>query len=354
MTEDRLEELWQVQRRFIRSFRGALIGFMAPLSWRLFVTGPQRVDAVVGFMVNNGLQILQLALYVWFAFSAQAAARALGDTRWKYVGLVPLIIAAPFLALFDIPIVSTLFAIAPLAIGLLLQRQLREAIGSHVVSTVRQMPIGLNDVTWMMPPTTVSDAEPWDEYWRAQIEHGVAGFVHIFVNDGALVDLMRTNGLRTVLCVGSGISQEPRALARAGFDVTALDVSSFAMRIAEASEPPDDVLDRLVGGRPSTGQGTLQFVTGDLRDAAVCPGPYDVVIERKTLQLFPPDEQPAAIAAVAARVASPGLFYSQTHRNGPADSWTYPVADWFKDHGWPFPPPPVLTERTGWLFSTSG
>lgn len=83
----------------------------------------------------------------------------------------------------------------------------------------------LDDYKWMFPPSTVTDSAAWDRYWQDQLSHGVAGFVHLFVDDGELVDAMRANGLRTVLCVGNGISQEPRALAWAGFDVTSLDIS---------------------------------------------------------------------------------------------------------------------------------
>jgi hypothetical protein len=63
--------------------------------------------------------------------------------------------------------------------------------------------------------------------------------------------------LRSILCVGAGISGEPHALAAAGFDAMV----------------PSEFLE----GRT---------VAGDLRDVTICPGPYDVIIERKTLQLF--------------------------------------------------------------------
>jgi len=84
------------------------------------------------------------------------------------------------------------------------------------------------DFAWLFPPRTVIDPAAWDRYWQDQLSHGVAEFVHLFVDDGALVDAMRANGLKTVLCVGNGISQEPRALAWAGFDVTSLDISPLA------------------------------------------------------------------------------------------------------------------------------
>jgi hypothetical protein len=79
----------------------------------------------------------------------------------------------------------------------------------------------LEEFSWLFPPRTLVDPAAWDQYWHDQVSHGVAGFVHMFCEDGELVDAMRANGMKTVLCVGNGISQEPRALAWAGFDVTA-------------------------------------------------------------------------------------------------------------------------------------
>jgi hypothetical protein len=50
-------------------------------------------------------------------------------------------------------------------------------------------------------------------------------------------------------------------------------------------------------------------VAGDLRDVTICPGPYDVIVERKTLQLFAEDEKSAAISAVAQRLGPRGIFF---------------------------------------------
>jgi len=70
-----------------------------------------------------------------------------------------------------------------------------------------------DDDSWIEPPISLVDPEPWDRFWYERLAHGVGGFVHLFCDDGKLVDTMRANGLNTVLCVGNGISQEPRALA---------------------------------------------------------------------------------------------------------------------------------------------
>ncbi len=214
-----------------------------------------------------------------------------------------------------------------------------------------------DDLSWMFPPCTVVDFAAWDRYWHDQLSHGVAGFVHLFCDDGELVDVMRANGLKTVLCVGNGISHEPRALAWAGFDVTALDLSPFATDVARGAAPPDELLARLVGGRSGGLNGNLEFVVGDLCGAECCPGPYDVVIDRKTLQLYPDVDRPIAMQAVANRLASPGIFFSQSHDG----SWKPPAPrkhaaeSWFVSNGWEFwRGDTPLTRRVAWLLTTTG
>ena len=214
-----------------------------------------------------------------------------------------------------------------------------------------------DDFDWMLPPRTLVDPAPWDEYWRDQLTHGAAGFVHMFCDDGKLVDLMRANELRTVLCIGSGISLEPRALAWAGFDVTALDLSPFAMDMAQRATPSDEDLAGLVGGRAPGPNGHAEFVVGDLCRVEVCPGPYDVVIERKTLQLYPEEERPAAIKAATDRLALRGIFFSHCHDGGwrPPAPPRHRLEPWFVAEDWKFLSGDTpLTERVAWLFTSTG
>jgi|SRR5215470_5461646 len=121
--------------------------------------------------------------------------------------------------------------------------------------------VGGEDFSWMFPPNTMIYPAPWARYWHDQITYGIAGFADIFCHDGSLVDAMRANGLKTALCVGNGISQEPRALAWAGFDVTALDLSPFATEMAKKAAPPEEFLAGLVGVEP--------YAT--IRSACACP-----------------------------------------------------------------------------------
>lgn len=207
------------------------------------------------------------------------------------------------------------------------------------------------------PPISLVDPVPWDMYWYEHLYHGYADLVHLFCDDGELVDAMRAHGLKTVLCVGNGVSQEPRALAGAGFDVTALDLSPYATTVASEANPPGELLAQLVGGRSGGPNGDLQFVTGNLRDEECCPGPYDVVIERLTLQLYSAEYQPDALQSVANRLASRGIFFSQSH-----DGFWRPPREpvhanewWFRAAGWPiWPIEGPLTTRVAWLLTSTG
>lgn len=212
-------------------------------------------------------------------------------------------------------------------------------------------------LSWMFPPTTLVEPAAWDRYWRDQLSHGLAGLVHMFCDDGHLVDAMRANGLKTVLCVGNGISQEPRALAWAGFDVTALDLSPFATEVARRAAPSEEFLARLVGGRSGGLNGHLEFVVGDLCEAACCPGPYDLVIDRRTLQLYPDADRPIAMQAVANRLGSRGIFVSHCHDGcwKPRAPRRHALEPWFRAEGWQFyrGDTPLKT-RVAWLSVTTG
>ena len=211
--------------------------------------------------------------------------------------------------------------------------------------------------SWRELPISLVDPDPWDRFWYERIRHGFGDFVHLFCDDGELVDTMRANGLNTVLCIGNGISQEPRALAWAGFDVTALDLSPYATEVASKVTPPDEFLAKLVGGRPGGLNGRLQFVTGNLCDAECCPGPYDVVIDRLTLQLFSDEYKPKTLQTVANRLAPRGIFFSQSHNGGwkPPEPCIHANEWWFRAEGWPiWRSGGQLTTRVAWLLTTTG
>jgi hypothetical protein len=89
-------------------------------------------------------------------------------------------------------------------------------------------------------------------------------------------------------------------------------------------------------GQRYTGQGgSLSLVTGDLTETLICPGPYDVVIERRTLQLFPAGEQIGALEKLVARLSEKGTFVSQVHSGcwRPGESRAHFAETWLISNG---------------------
>jgi len=219
-----------------------------------------------------------------------------------------------------------------------------------------------DDMEWFWPPRDVHNAEAWDRYWNDQVTHGLAPPLFDLFNFGAEEEVVRTmldHGMRTVLCVGSGISQEPRALAEAGFEVTVLDLSPVGLRLAQAWQSDDSEAPEFYPAELRRPGGRVQFVAGDLLDPTLCPGPFDMVIERRTLQLFPPEELPQALEALAARLGPEGILVSHYHsgRWKPPEPRVHGLKELFLKHGWDvrdFPPDSKSKGRVAWLIFTTG
>jgi hypothetical protein len=204
------------------------------------------------------------------------------------------------------------------------------------------------------------DAGFWDDWWTHRLSEcsgnrflfpcfpGPIGWdpcsLYNLVNrDDLLATVMSEQGLRTILCVGNGISQEPRALAAAGFDVTAMDISSVAVSYAKTHDVDVERLDHYCSPTLHRPGGRVEFVVGDLLDSTVCPGPFDVVIERRTIQWFAEHERTSALSAMANRLNRIGIFVSQClddpfpselgwsqHRSGLFHASEF----WFREQGW--------------------
>lgn len=125
MAEERLDALLRAESRLSKSFWAAAAGVLGTLLWAMFVAGPSP-DAEGG-IAQTGLVIgaVQLVFYVWYAISAGGAAKVLGEAAWKYIAWI---LAAPFLAMIPIPVVSTIIGVSPLSIKFLLGGQLATAI----------------------------------------------------------------------------------------------------------------------------------------------------------------------------------------------------------------------------------
>jgi len=188
------------------------------------------------------------------------------------------------------------------------------------------------DFDWLRPPSDPCDVSAWDRYWDEHVRHGLGpGFFDMLIDDRDLVTAMKAEGLRRVLCAGNGISVEPWYFAVGGCRVAALDLSPRAAEIARGLEMAPEWQQQVerLGGH-------IDYVVGDLRDPAVCPGPFDVVIERRTAQLFVTQGLDEVLAALAARLDENGIFVSHCHDGAwkpPAHPRHY-TREWFVDHRW--------------------
>ena len=135
MADATVEQLIKVESQLTRSFVGAVIGLLANLLWTFFLAPRSPTGRIEFGTVTIVLTVFQLALYVWYAKSAGAAASAIGEAGWKYVVWI---LAAPFLALLPLPIISTLIAASPLAIKFLLGSQLQSSIRSSTFNEIHR------------------------------------------------------------------------------------------------------------------------------------------------------------------------------------------------------------------------
>ena len=211
------------------------------------------------------------------------------------------------------------------------------------------------------------DAQAWDQYWRTEIETGAMqqGFADMMSSDAALPGLLTRRGSQTILCAGNGLSSEAFSLALLGFRVTALDISAVTAqvlgRMLRNPEHPvhripgfgigdDNAVTFACGGpidpelcpaihrsvdRGPRGGGALAFVTGDLMNSDVCAGPFDVVVERRTVQLFPQHERFSALGRLVDRLAGRGVFVSHQHQGWwkPHEPRTHYAEAWLKSQG---------------------
>src|SRR5215208_3956911 len=164
--------------------------------------------------------------------------------------------------------------------------------------------LGPDEFAWMIPPRDMHDAAAWDVYWHHQAEKGRMGMQmsDMLSNSDTVISAMHANGLRSVLFVGNGLAVEPRHYIDAGFDVTIMDLSPFAMDTVRTAIAKNDLRG--------------ECVTGDLLDPSACPGPFDVIVERRTLQLFDDTERPRALVALTNRLSPRGLFVTHAHLGG--------------------------------------
>ena len=130
-----------------------------------------------------------------------------------------------------------------------------------------------------------------------------------------------------------------------------MDLSPLATQLAEAWQFSSDELDRFCPKELRTPGGTVRFVIGDVLDRSVCPGPFDAIIERRMLQLFPEQEQGVTLDALASRLKVDGLLLS--HRHNQRLVWPS-IVQLFRDHGWSLLEAPDRGGRGVWVMMSTG
>jgi hypothetical protein len=216
------------------------------------------------------------------------------------------------------------------------------------------------ELDWLFPPPNPLDVAGWDKYWTDQVSHGFGpALFDMFCDDRELVRVMNEEGMKRILCAGNGISQEPRALAEAGFEVVALDLSPKAIDIAQAFEFSSQSFGEFCPAEARRPGGSVNFIVGDVLNPAVCPGPFDVIIERRTAQLYPNDDAGTFLNALAQRASSDSIFLSHCHDAAwkpPAEPRHF-TRQWFQENRWTIWSAPHGQKpqgRVAWLFMSTG
>jgi hypothetical protein len=233
-------------------------------------------------------------------------------------------------------------------------------------------------------PANVRDKAGWDTYWNNQLKCGAfqQGFDDMMASNPSLIERLDRRGVRTVLCAGIGLSTEALSLALHGFEVTALDVSDvpfalvrtrlssgslsqlpgFEIRndvfvMPELTDPEQGPDMHRSPARPMRAGGSLRLVVGDIVDPAACPGPFDAIVERRAIQLFPDAERAPALERLAARLAPHALLFSHEHNGAwrPGQPRQHYATAWAAANGFVVnSSPDTEPDRLAWLFYTTG
>ncbi|MGK7903234.1 MAG: pentapeptide repeat-containing protein [Hormoscilla sp.] len=187
---------------------------------------------------------------------------------------------------------------------------------------------------WYPLPNDPTDVEGWDVFWKQmtsdyRVEYDLYPF---FDESDILIPLLQQRGCQTILCAGNGIAVEPYMLAYLGFSVTGLDISSQATKYLanfpitpkyiknfdyfqqeQQEETQTEFSEQVIKKIKS-----VKLVTGDIFQRQHCPGPFDAIITRRTLQCFwrkSPEKIFQGIQALLDRLSPTGLLYFHGHNS---------------------------------------
>jgi hypothetical protein len=159
-------------------------------------------------------------------------------------------------------------------------------------------------------------------------------------------------------CVGSGLSPEPWALAAAGFDVTAVDLSPLALHLVQGAQPQPDDLSRLIAGREFKpgGRTTLSLATYEtarsvpvrLMSMSLSSGGCCSCFRKNNWRWR---QRPSFSDRL--RAASASVIVT-TDGGDPAEPATA-ARDWFRRQRWPaLIGQTLVVDRVAWLYTSTG
>lgn len=197
--------------------------------------------------------------------------------------------------------------------------------------------------------------EYWSKYWQSRISGNNADgkFFYFEITDD-IVPVLRKLGLRKILCVGNGVSLEPLALAYAGFDVDVIDISQEAIDFISNYKLSESDIKRFYTQDQQQPGGTINYIVGDFTDRSICPGPYDVIITRRTLQYFTRSNFLGVLDLLIEKLTDEGIFVNHTHN---AYDVGFAIEEYLRLHNFVIHNPNKELskgKRIGWLFGSSG
>jgi hypothetical protein len=130
MSKPTIEELEAAESRLNSAFVLAVVAVVCGIGAGLWLRSAEEQRPTV-WAVYLAAQLFLVGAYIWYAAAIGRAATFLVPGPWKYVLWV---LAAPFLALIPIPIVSTLIAVSPLSLKFLFSGQLRNEIRERTLA----------------------------------------------------------------------------------------------------------------------------------------------------------------------------------------------------------------------------
>jgi hypothetical protein len=129
MNKPSVEELEAAESRLGRAFMLAALAVVCSVGVGLSLPGVE-MRGPLEWTIFAAVELFLLGAYFWYATAIGRAATYLVPSPWKYVLWV---LAAPFLALIPIPIVSTVIGLSPLSLKFFFTGQLRSEIKTRML-----------------------------------------------------------------------------------------------------------------------------------------------------------------------------------------------------------------------------